>query len=310
MSRLWDRLRLPIPVEALTGPIDLYHATDFVLPPTLPRTKTLLTVHDLSFVRVPETATPRLKAYLDQVVPRSVKAADHILADSSATRDDLISIYTVPSDKITVLLSGVSPHFRPTPLTDTLRQKYRIDHRPYIFTVGTVQPRKNYARLAQAIAMLRAQGHDVVLCIAGGKGWLETEIHQAIQETDIAEAVRFLGFVDDYDLPALYSGAACMAFPSLYEGFGLPVLEAMACGTPVVTSNVSSLPEAAGNAALMVDPYDVYDLGRQLSRVLDDSALRANLQQRGLARVKTFTWKRAAQQLRACYASLLEDDVS
>ncbi len=145
LARLWQRARLPVPVEVFTGRVDLYHATDFVLPPTLAR-KTLLTVHDLSFVRVPEAASPALRAYLDAVVPRSVRRATHILADLQATKDDLIALYQTPPDKITVLLSGVDPRFHPID-DPQVRPKYKIPARPYIFSVGTVQPRKNYTRL-------------------------------------------------------------------------------------------------------------------------------------------------------------------
>ncbi|MCA9903211.1 MAG: glycosyltransferase family 4 protein [Anaerolineae bacterium] len=308
-ARLWHRARLPLPVETFTGPVDLYHATDFTLPPTLPGTKTLLTVHDLSFVRVPDSASPPLKAYLDVVVPRSAQRADHILADSQATRNDLIELYGIVPDKITVLLSGVDAHFRP--VTDAaaraaVRAKYDLGERPYIFTIGTVQPRKNYARLMLALARLRESGQDVTLVIAGGKGWLEDPIYAALDELKLRDHVRFLGFAADADLPALYSEARALAFPSLYEGFGLPILEAMACGTPVVTANVSSMPEAAGDAALLIDPYDVDALTDALDRLLHDESLRADLIARGQAQAARFTWARAARELIAVYDWLLK----
>lgn len=243
LARLWQRARVPLPVEIFTGKVDLYHATDFVLPPT--RARSLLTVHDLSFVRVPETASPALKAYLDVVVPRSVKRAEHILADSQATKDDLVNLYGTPEDKITVLLSGVDPRFQPTQ-DASVRGKYNIPERPYIFSVGTVQPRKNYTRLIHALAALRGKDYDIGLVISGGKGWLDDPIYEAIRDAKMDDYVRFIGFADDADLPALYSGALITAVPSLYEGFGIPVLESMACGTAVVTSNLSSLPEVGG----------------------------------------------------------------
>lgn len=309
LARIWQRARLPLPVETFTGRINLFHATDFVLPPTLPGTRTLLTVHDLSFVRVPETASPSLKAYLDVVVPRSVKAADHVLADSQATKDDLIALYGVAASKITVLLSGVDARFRRVedqPARGAVRQRYQIPARPYIFSVGTVQPRKNYARLIQALARLRAAGHDIDLVIAGGRGWLEDPIYAAIQVQKLSEHVHFIGFADDADLPALYSNAACVALPSLYEGFGLPVLEAMACGTPVVTSNLSSLPEVAGDAALLIDPLDVDALVHALERLLTDSALRERMITAGIQRAARFTWERSAAQLSDIYTILLQ----
>jgi glycosyltransferase involved in cell wall biosynthesis len=311
LARLWGRARLPLPVETFTGPIRLYHATDFVLPPTLPGTKTLLTVHDLSFVRVPESAQPSLKRYLDDVVPRSVRRADHILADSQATKDDLISLYGTPPGKVSVLLSGVDARFHRVdhPASQAAaRAKYDIPARPYLFMVGTVQPRKNYRRLIQALASLRGGGRDIGLVIAGGKGWLEDPIYASLRETGMTEFVHFIGFADDTDLPALYSGAAVCAMPSLYEGFGLPVLEAMACGTPVLTSNVSSLPEVAGDAALTVTPTDLEAITAALARLLDDQALRENLVERGYAQAARFTWERAAQQLRGVYQELLNSN--
>jgi glycosyltransferase involved in cell wall biosynthesis len=307
-ARLWHRARLPLPVEAITGRVALFHATDFTLPPTLSHTRTLLTVHDLSFVRVPETASPSLKAYLDVVVPRSVRRADHILADSAATRDDLVALYGVPESKITVLLSGVDARFRPVTDDDALdrvRQRYTLPYTPFILSVGTVQPRKNYARLIEALARLKVHQPELQLVIVGGRGWLEDPIYAVIDRLDLRGSVTFTGFAEDDDLPSLYSLAQVVALPSLYEGFGLPVLEAMACGTPVVTSDVSSLPEVAGDAALLVDPLDVDSLTDSLRRLLEDDALRAGLRARGLARAASFTWERSARQLLEVYALML-----
>jgi glycosyltransferase involved in cell wall biosynthesis len=306
-ARLWHRARIPLPVEAFAGRVDLYHATDFVLPPTLPGTRTLLTVHDLSFVRVPEAASPSLKAYLDVVVPRSVRRADHILADSTATKNDLMELYGTPHDKITVLLSGVDSRFHPVndpAVRAQVRERYKLPETPYVFSVGTVQPRKNYGRLIQALARLRDNGLDVDLVIAGGRGWLEDPIYETIRAEGMDGHAHFIGFANEADLPVLYSGAACVAMPSLYEGFGLPVLEAMACGTPVVTSNVSSLPEVAGDAALTITPTDLDALTEALRQLIADSALRETLIQRGYERAKQFTWEASARHLRQIYAFL------
>lgn len=305
-ARLWQRLRLPWPVEHITGPIDLYHATDFVLPPT--HARSILTVHDLSFVRVPESASPPLKSYLDVVVPRSIAQATHVIADSQATKDDIIALYDTAPEKITVLLSGVDPRFQPVvdlQHQQTARTRYGIDPRPYILAVGTVQPRKNYSRLIRSVAMLRQRSHDVQLVIAGGKGWLEDDMYTTLAKTSMEDHVCFIGYANDADLPTLYSAATCVAYPSLYEGFGFPILEGMACHTPVVTANVASLPEVAGDAALMVDPLDVDALTDALERVLTDRNLRQTLITRGQARVKHFTWGRAATQLRQLYDHVL-----
>ncbi len=308
-ARIWYRARIPLPVETFTGRIQLFHATDFTLPPTLPGTRTLLTVHDLSFVRAPETATPVLKAYLDEVVPRSVRRATHVLADSQATKDDLIEFYGTAPEKISVLLSGVTANFKPVTDPETrkaVRERYNIQENPYIFSVGTVQPRKNYARLIEALAALGPAYADVHVVIAGGRGWLDDPIYETVQRLGLAERVHFIGFARDEDLPALYTDAACVAYPSLYEGFGFPVLEAMACGTPTMTSDVSSMPEVAGDAALMVDPYDVDAIADALKQLLSDHTLRAELIVRGYQQASQFTWTQSARQLKAIYCHLLE----
>lgn len=307
LARLWHRLHLPLPIETFVGKVDLYHATDFVLPPTRPSTRTLLQVHDLSYVRVPEAAPPSLKTYLDRVVPASVRRADHVLADSQATKDDLVALYAVDADKVTVLYGGVDSRFQPASevAQRRVRAKYQIGDGPYILTVGTVQPRKNYARLIEALAQLRTSTQDIDLVIAGGKGWLEDPIYATIQRLNMQERVHMIGFVDDADLPALYSAAHCFAFPSLYEGFGLPVLESMACDTPVVTSALSSLPEVAGDAALLVDPYDTAAIADALDQLVNDDALRARLIAAGRQQIGHFTWTKAATQLLAIYQQML-----
>ena len=308
LARLWHRAGLPLPIEALTGPIDLYHATDFVLPPTRRRTRTLLTVHDLSFVRVPSAASPRLKAYLDAVVPSSIKAADHILADSAATKLDLTKLYGTPEEKITVLYCGVNPRFRRVEESAELQKtqlKYGLARSRYLLSVGTLQPRKNYSAVVEALAALRRLGHDLHYVIAGGSGWLEDELAETIERTGMNDYVYLLGLVDDADLPALYTGARMLLMVSLYEGFGLPVLEAMACGTPVIASNMSSLPEVAGSAALLVDPHDIDAIRGAIHRLEIDDAKRSELTAAGYQQAGRFTWARAAQQLQSIYAELL-----
>ncbi|GAB4554283.1 MAG: glycosyltransferase family 1 protein [Anaerolineae bacterium] len=303
LARLWHRAHIPLYVETFTKKIRLFHATDFVLPPTRRRTRTLLTVHDLSFVRVPESASPRLKAYLDAVVPRSCRRADHILADSQATKDDLISLYGLPDEKITVLYSGVDARFQP--ITDlglrrAVRNKYKLGSAPYILAVGTIQPRKNYERLMQAVATLPSAFNGVKLVISGGKGWLDGPIHALAKQ--LGSRVQMIGYAEDEDLPALYAESVCVAFPSLYEGFGLPVLEGMASGVPVLTSNVSCLPEVAGDAALMVDPYSVEAIRDGLITLLEGDQ-RERIA-RGIAQAKRFSWHDAARKLREIYQQL------
>jgi glycosyltransferase involved in cell wall biosynthesis len=267
----------------------------------------VLTVPDLAFERYPGETMPGMLGYLQSVVPRSVWRADRVIAISDATRDDLIELYGTPPDKVIAVPLGVDARFGPDRDADAesaLRARLGIPPGPFVLTVGTMQPRKNHRRLVAAMARLHA---DAPVVIAGGTGWGYDDVRREVERLGVAERVVFAGFVDDGDLPDLYRAAAVFAYPALYEGFGLPVLEAMACGTPVVTSNVSSLPEVAGqDAALLVDPLDVDALAGALDRLLADGDLRARRRARGLARAAAFTWERAARETWAVYESLLQ----
>ncbi len=301
MVWLWHRLHVPIPLEAFTGPADLIYSPDFLLPPTLPGRLTLLTVHDLSFEIMPETLPEPLVAYLRRNVPRAVRRASHILADSESTRQDLVRLWGVPAERVTVLYSGVEPHFRPMEDPEQqarVRARYGLGPWPFILTVGTVQPRKNYPRLIEAFTALVREGifPDGHLVIVGEKGWKAEGTFEAIRRSGLAERIHWLGFVADEDLPVLYSAALAFAMISRYEGFGLPALEAMACGTPVVASRTSSLPEVVGEAGVQVDPESVEDIVRGLRIVLEDPERRAALQAAGQERARPFTWEAAARR--------------
>ena len=308
LYRLWHRLRVPLPVNWFTGPIDLYHFPDFVLPPVRGGVPTLLTVHDLSFIHYPQTFTPALVAYLNRVVPASVARATHILADSQATRADLIDLWQVPETKITVLYSGVSEKFRPVTEKRRLaavRDRYGLGESPYLLSVGTLQPRKNYQMLVRAFKGVAAQWpHN--LYIAGGKGWLYEEMMAEVAAQGLRERVKFLGFVDDADLPTLYSAATLFLFPSLYEGFGLPLLEAMACGVPVVSAATSSLVEVAGQAAWLLPPRDERAWQDTMHRLLLDTPRRTKMVAEGFRQAHRFTWRETARQLLTIYRRLLK----
>lgn len=307
LYRLWYRLRLPLPVQLITGHLDLFHSPDFVLPPLRGNPPTLLTVHDLSFLHYPQTFTPALVNYLNRVVPRSVARATHVLADSQATRADLLQMWQVPPEKVTVLYSGVDARFRPIAdqqRLQAMRRKYGLGDFPYLFSISTIQPRKNYQMLIQAFKPLAAHlPHH--LAIAGGKGWLYEEVLAEVERQGLQERVHFLGFAADGDLPALYSAADLFLFPSLYEGFGLPLLEAMACGLPVLTSNSSSLPEVAGAAALQLSPHEPAAWTAAIERLLQDEQQRAQMRAAGFQQARRFTWQKAAGELRQLYHQLL-----
>jgi len=303
LTILWHRLQLPLWVELVTGPVDIFHSPDFVLPPVR-RAKTLVTVHDLSFIRYPQCADAGLRAYLNRVVPRSVHRADRVLADSQSTQEDLMELLGVERAKIEVVYPGVEERFHPIEdqaLLGEVRKRYRLPPR-FILGLGTLQPRKNFTRLIEAFADLRFA--DLRLVIVGGKGWLYEEIFAAVERLGLEEKVVFPGFVADGDLPALYNLADLFVFPSLYEGFGIPPLEAMACGTPVITSDASSLPEVVGEAGLMVEATDVEALAQAMKQVLEDDVLREDMITKGMKQPRNFTWEKAAAKLLSLYEAI------
>jgi glycosyltransferase involved in cell wall biosynthesis len=311
MLRIWHRLDSPLPpVNWFTGgPLDLFHATDFVLAPSHARRK-LVTVHDLAFLFYPDAALSSLHHYLTVVVPRSVRRADHLIADSQHTALDLQEQWQIAADRITVVQGAVDPHhFRP--VTDpvqlaAVRNAYGLDQRPMILGLSSLQPRKNFVRLIEAFHQARQAGnlpHQLV--IGGGKGWLYETIFARVQELGLTEHVRFPGFIADADLPALFSTAEFFAYPSLYEGFGLPIIEALACGTPVLTADNSCLPEAGGPGALYVKAEDVQSITAGLIRLATEPTLRHQLRSAGMAHAAQFTWQRSAQQLLSAYRKVL-----
>jgi len=302
LTILWQRLRLPIPVEALIGKIDILHAPDFVLPPT--RARALLTVHDLTFMVRPETADAGLRRYLMSAVPRSLRRADLVLVDSLATGADVSRLLDVGQERVRLLYPGVNPRFRPLPAAECepLRAQLGLPE-SFLLFVGTLEPRKNLVRLIAAFAQLTAGGAypNLHLVIAGRRGWLYEEIFATVDRLDLAERVRFLDFVDDAHLPGVYNLANAFVYPSLYEGFGLPVLEALACGTPVVTASVSSLPEVVGDAAVLVDPLDHAAIASGIARALGEHE---RLRAAGPSQAQHFSWDSAAAGLIDIYRTL------
>ena len=229
-----------------------------------------------------------------------MRAAELVLTDSEHTRQDTIALLGVPAEKTAVLLSAADPIFRPVDDPAVLRamRRRRSLDRPYVLSVGTVQPRKNLPRLIAAVRLLRERtGEDIVLVHAGRRGWLYAEVEQAVQNHALADSFRLIEDADDSELRLLYAGAVALAYPSLYEGFGLPCVEAMACRCPVVAAAVSSVPEVVGDAGLLVEPTDVEALAEALSRCLGDSELRAMLIERGTAQAARFTWECSAAKL-------------
>jgi glycosyltransferase involved in cell wall biosynthesis len=291
--RLWTVGRLS--VEMAARPPDVLFVPAHSLPPIVPPAS-VTTIHDLGYLHFP-AEHPTATRWLRRLSNRwSARRATRVVAISGTTRDDLIRYEQVPADRITVVHNGCAPWFRrvtePARIA-ALRGRYCLDG-PYLLFVGTLQPRKNLERLLAAFDRVAADRPELQLALVGAAGWQPERLARALARVRARDRVRILGYVDDADLPALLSGSLALAFPSLYEGFGLPALEAMACATPVLASSTSSLPEVVGDAGLLVDPLDVDAIAQGLRRLVDDGALRAELAGRGQARAATFTWQRAA----------------
>ncbi len=286
----------------------LFHATEHLLLP-LRSIPTIFTVHDLIFRRLPAHHKPLNRWYLNLTMPLYCRRATHVIAISECTRRDLVAAYDVPPEKITVVHEAADPVFRPATPEHVARvcARYDLPDR-YLLFVGTIEPRKNLTRLLAAFETLLAEGLTDRLVIVGRRGWLYGDFFARLGRSPARDAVIFPGYVPDADLPALYAGAQALAFPSLYEGFGLPVLEAMACGTAVACSDASSLPEIAGDAALLFDPDEIESIIDTLRRLLLDAALRADLRRRGFEQAGRFSWGRVADETRSVYDAVLEGD--
>ncbi len=290
------------------GPAKLFHATEHLLP-RFKRIKTAFTLHDLIFRFFPQHHLPRNRIFLNLAMPLFLKRADIIICVSEHTKRDAINSYGVPEGKMRVIHEGVHPRFRRVHDANTLwavREKYRLPER-FIMALGTVEPRKNLITLFDAFKALREQDTALAdeVIVVGRQGWLHEATYRAVHERGLTGRVRFLGLVDDADLPAVLSLAQVLAFPSVYEGFGFPPLEAMACGTPVISSHASSLPEICGDAALLIPPLGVAEWVMALRRVLTDQPLQTDLRRRGPLRAAQFSWQKAAEQTAGVYADLL-----
>lgn len=289
--RLWTHARLS--AEMLRRPPDVLFVPSHVLPVVRPR-RSVVTVHDLGYLRFPEAHSRSRWWHLHLSTQFNARVACLVIADSIATRDDLERFYGVSPKKVRIVHLGRGQQFRPLMPEEAsaIRQKYGLPD-SYLLAVGTLQPRKNLARLFDAFALARPSlPPGTRLAVAGARGFAAGEVERRAGE--LGESVRFLGYVPEADLPSLMGAATALVFPSLYEGFGLPALEAMACGTPVVCSNTSSLPEVVGDAARFVDPADAESIASGLVAVAGDADLRARLRAAGLVRASGFSWERAA----------------
>lgn len=302
LPRLWTHVRLSW--EMLRHPPDLLFVPAHVLPLVHPR-RSVVTVHDLGHLHFRQAHPAAQRMYHTWAARWNARAAARVLADSEATRDDLVRFCGIAESKIRVVYPAYDAAiYRQVQNSEKIKRvtnQFRIE-RDYVLAVGTVHPRKNYARLIQAFS--RIKDFNLQLVIVGKRGWLYESIYEQVTKLGLQTRVLFLAYVPIEDMPALVSGARVLAFPSLHEGFGMPVLEAQACGTPVVCSMTSSLPEVAGDGALFVDPYDVDALAAAIERVMTDSALRDKIINNGFRNIKRFSWDASARAVLDIFGEL------
>ncbi len=297
----WEQLGQPLALRRDRP--DLLHATAFVAP-LISHLPYLITVYDLSFALFPNLFRGPNQAYLRIFTRRSARRARRVIAISDHTRRDAHRLYGVPLDRIDVAYPGVDARFRQLPreAVEAFRRKHNLPERFFLY-VGTLEPRKNLSRLIEAVAQLEMR--DWRLVIVGGKGWLYGDLFAKVKSLGLGERVTFAGYAPDEDLPLWYNAATAFVYPSLYEGFGMPPLEAMACGTPVIASDAAALPEAVGDAGLTIRPDDVPGLAQAMRRVWDDASLRSDLSRRGTEQAGRFTWEATARATVEAYRRAL-----
>jgi glycosyltransferase involved in cell wall biosynthesis len=297
---LWMQSVLPRLLRELQ--LDVCHYPNSIGPLASP-CRYVVTIHDMTLSFLPQFHPWRKRMIVRPLIPLVARRAERIITVSEHARDDIVRLLRVPRTQVVVIPEAAAPMFQVTSPVAQAQVRARYNLRgPYLLYVGTLEPRKNLARLIRAWHRLRRSGaipHQLVL--VGGRGWQDGELRRAIRSVDCGDALRVLGYVPTSDLPALYSAADAFAFPSLAEGFGLPVIEAMACGTPALISTALALRELAGDAALAVEPCDERAIADALDQLLNDAALRDDLRARGLQRAATFTWEAAARRTLAVY---------
>jgi glycosyltransferase involved in cell wall biosynthesis len=303
------RSSMLLPVGAILEHIDLFHGLDQSGIPLFFKTgKSVVTIHDVIPLVLPWAFPRRHRWVLTAALARVRRQADVVIVPSAAAAEDVVRYLRIDRQRITVIPMGCETRFHPgmnAARMLQLRQRYALPER-YVLFVGTLEPRKNIAFLLQAFSRLLAERpqDDVQLVVAGGRGWGDGQPIATMEALNIRPRVIFTDFVEDDDLPDLYRGAQMFVYPSLYEGFGLPVVEAMACGTPVITSNRASLPEVAGDAALLIDPTRPDDLAAAMSALMSSGTLREELRWKGLARAKAFTWEAVARKTMGVYRAV------
>lgn len=300
------RLLWSLPQEVLKRPVDILHAQYHL--PAFSSVKGVITVHDVSFMRYPDFFTRREYLKMRTLLPISLKRAAKIITVSECSKKEIIQFFGVLPEKIRVIYYGGGEEFRPadySPEAAAVKTRYHLPER-FILCVSNLQPRKNLSRLIKAYVNLRKNQPEVKhkLVIVGEKAWRYSDIFASLKESGLPDEIILTGYIPNQNLPALYSAADLFVYPSIFEGFGLPALEAMACGCPVITSNASSLPEVVGDAGIMVDPYDIEELAKMMYEVLNNEELRKKMKRKGLERAKLFSWEKCATETVKVYEEI------
>lgn len=290
---LWEHTMLPLLVKKFN--LDILHSPHYTSP-LIKTSHSVVTFHDMIFFIYPSLHTLFKRYYFKKMMLASLKHADAIIAVSESTKNDILKYCRVSPSKISVILEAADGIFKPSAYNsiEYICKKYGLESKKYILFTGLLEPRKNVPVLLKAFAGIRQKGHEIKLAIVGRQGWMYNEIFKTIKQLNLEQHIVFTGYVPETELPHLYSGAAVFVYPSLYEGFGLPVLEAMSCGTPVITSNISSMPEIVGNAALTINPHNHHELMQAIEKIIADSNLSISLKSRGLKRATEFSWEKTA----------------
>lgn len=300
----WEQVRLPGLLRK--EGIDLLHSPHYTLP-VLSKGPVVVTIHDCSFFRYPQLHLAGKRLFFRTFIHLSARRGAALIAVSESTRRELLHFVRISPQKIHTVHEGVSPDFHPIrddQRIQTVRARYDLPQ-DFILFVGLIEPRKNLPDLLRAVKIVSKQHGNLQLVIAGRLGWKTREVFELLERLDLKSRIRLTGYIPQDDLPVLYNMSRFLVYPSQYEGFGLPVLEAMACGTPVITTQVSSMPEVAGDVGLLVPAGDVDALAQGIQRLWQDSALRRVMSDRGVQRAAGFTWERAARQTLEVYRHVL-----
>jgi len=302
----WEQVGLPKRVREHR--LQLLHSPHYTMPLSHP-VRSVVTFCDMTFVLYPEVHQLVKRTYFPAMMRWSARHADRLITISESTRDDLVRLWGIDPARVTPVPLAAGAEYQPAaPATiASVCARYSLPPRGYVLYLGVLEPRKNVDQLVAAFGRMTGRFPDLLLAIAGKRGWMYDRIFSQVEALGLADRVRFTGYVPEEDLPGLYGGARLFTYPSRYEGFGLPVLEAMRCGVPVVTTNVSSMPEVAGDAALLVDPDDVAGLADAMMRILESSSLAEDLARRGRLRATSFSWERCATETRQVYQQVLAE---